>query len=145
MKGNLVLKLAGKTKSKSKPKILNVTFLDTFCTSSRKNGAKGCLCLNISYFTYFWYSLCRKLTKILALHVWGNIHACNDLSVLIHHSFVRPFCGSLKSPSFSSLYKTPKRGLICKIKRLLLKVWIRVSYQVWFCWQISNECTLWLA
>ena len=53
MKGNLGLKLEGKTKSKNKPKILDVTFWDRFCTSSRKNGAKGCLCLNISYFTYF--------------------------------------------------------------------------------------------
>ena len=53
MKENLFLKLEGKTKSKNKPKILNVTFLDTFCTSSRKNAAKGCLRLNTSYFTYF--------------------------------------------------------------------------------------------
>ena len=67
MKENLFLKLEGKTKSKNKPKILSVTFLDTFCTSSRKNAAKGCLSLNTSYFTYFSYSLCRKLTKSLAL------------------------------------------------------------------------------
>ena len=37
-----------------------------------------------------------------------------DLSVLIHHVFVCLFCKRLKSPGFSSLYKTPKRGPICK-------------------------------
>ena len=37
-----------------------------------------------------------------------------DLSVLIHHASVWPFLGRLKSPGFSSLYRTPKRGPFCK-------------------------------
>ena len=53
MKGNLFLKLEGKANSKNKPKFLNITFLDTFCICSRKNGGKWCLCFNTSYFTYF--------------------------------------------------------------------------------------------
>ena len=44
MKGNLFLKLEGKANSKSKPKFLNVTFLDTFGICSGKNGGKWCFC-----------------------------------------------------------------------------------------------------
>ena len=73
MKGNLFLKLEAQTNSKNKPKFLNINFLDTFCTCSRKNGEKWCLCFNTSYFTYFWYSLCRKLTKSLASQGFGEI------------------------------------------------------------------------
>ena len=40
MKGNLFLKLEGKANSKNKPNFLNVTFLDTFCNFSTKNGGK---------------------------------------------------------------------------------------------------------
>ena len=73
MKGNLFLKLKGQTNNKNKLKFLNVTFLNKFCICSRENGGKWCLCFNTSYFTYFWYSLCRKLTKSLALHGFGEI------------------------------------------------------------------------
>ena len=37
-----------------------------------------------------------------------------DLSVPIHQVFVHLFCGRLKSPGQSSIYKTPNRGPICK-------------------------------
>ena len=37
-----------------------------------------------------------------------------DLSVLRHHVSVRPFFGRLKSPGFSSLYRTPKKCPFCK-------------------------------
>ena len=73
MKGNLLLKLEGKTNSKNNQKFLNVTFLDTFCICSRKNGGKWCLCFNTSYFAFFGYNLYRKLTKSLALHSFEEI------------------------------------------------------------------------
>ena len=127
----------GKNKQQKTPKFLNFTFLDTFCICSRKNGGKWCLCFNTSYFTYFWYSLCRKLIKCLDLHCFGEIftHAI-WLSVLIHHVFVRPFCGRLKSPGFSSLYKTPNRassklsGLIwlTNIKGLYIMACLKLWY-----------------
>ena len=41
MKQNLFLKLEEKTNSKNKPKLLNVTSLDTFCICLRKNGGNG--------------------------------------------------------------------------------------------------------
>ena len=41
MKGNLFLKLEWKRNSKNKSKILSITFLDTFCICSRKNGGGG--------------------------------------------------------------------------------------------------------
>ena len=47
--------------------------MDTFCICSWKNGGKWCLCFNTSCFTYFWYSLWRKLTKRLALHDFREI------------------------------------------------------------------------
>ena len=56
-----------------------------------------------------------------------------DLSVLIHHVFVRPFCGRLKSLGFSSLYKTPKRVSICK-KMVIIEslnfelIWYQVDF-----------------
>ena len=37
-----------------------------------------------------------------------------DLSVLIYHVSARPFFGRLKSPGFSSLCRTPKRGPLCE-------------------------------
>ena len=37
-----------------------------------------------------------------------------DLSVLIQYAFVCRFWRRLKSPGFSSSYKIPKRGPICK-------------------------------
>ena len=137
----------GKINSKNKPKSLNVSFLDTFCICSKKKkkkkkgGGKWCLFFNTSSFRYFWYSLCRKLTKSLALHGFEEIFT----HVLIHQVFVCQVCGRLKSPGFSSLYKNPKRGLICKKTAYYWKFEPRVSYQVWFCWQISNGCTFWLA
>ena len=51
MKENLILELEGQTNRKNQPKSLSVTFLDTFCICSRKNGGKWCLCFNTSYFT----------------------------------------------------------------------------------------------
>ena len=73
MKGNLFLKLEGKTNSKNNPKFLNVTFLDTFCICSRKNGGKWCLRLIQPILHFFGYNLCRKLTKSLALHSFEEI------------------------------------------------------------------------
>ena len=98
--------MRAKQREKNKPKFLNVTFLNTFCICSRKNGEKWWLCFNASYFTYFLYSLCRKLTK--------NLPMKYDLSDLIHHVSIRPFFGRLKSPGFSSLYRTPKKCPFCK-------------------------------
>ena len=69
----LFSKTWGPNKSKNKPKFLNVNFFDTLCICSRKNGGNRCLCFNTSYFTYFWYSLCRKLTKSLASQGFGEI------------------------------------------------------------------------
>ena len=63
MKGNLFVKLGSQTSSKNKPKFLNVTFLNNFCICSIKNWGKWCVYVNKSYSTYFWHSLCRKLTK----------------------------------------------------------------------------------
>ena len=81
MKGNLFLNLEAQKNSKNKPEFLNVNFLDTFCICSRKNEGKWCVCFNASYFKYFWYSLCRKLTKSLALHGFGEIFADHHVSV----------------------------------------------------------------
>ena len=73
MKGNLFLKLEGKTNSKNNPKCLNVTFLDTFCICSRKMGENGVCALIQPILHFFGYNLCRKLTKSLALHSFEEI------------------------------------------------------------------------
>ena len=116
MKGNLFLNLEAQKNSKNKPEFLNVNFLDTFCICSRKNEGKWCVCFNASYFKYFWYSLCRKLTKSLALHGFGEIFAD-----------VPRFCSAIFRKSEISLFfflicKTPKRGPICK-KLVIIECW----------------------
>ena len=107
---NLFLKVEPQTNSKDKPKFLNVNFLDTFCICSRKNGGKGCLCFNTSYITYFRYSLCRKLTKGLALHGFGEIFTHAIWLISPHTPY---FCSTIL-PGFTFLCKTPKRDPIRK-------------------------------
>ena len=111
MKGNLFLKLEAQTNSKNKPTFLNVNFLDTFCICSRKNEVKWCLCFNTSYITYFWYSLCRKLTKSLVWHGFGKIftHAIWLVSPDTPH-----FCSAISWKTeiswFFLLMQNPEKG-----------------------------------
>ena len=115
MKGNLFLNLEAQKNSKNKPEFLNVNFLDTFCICSRKNEGKWCVCFNASYFKYFWYSLCRKLTKSLALHDFGEIFA--DAPRFCS------FFGRVKSPGFSFSYAKPRKEARFVKNCLLLNVW----------------------
>ena len=74
MKRNLFLKSEAQTNSNNKPKFLNVNFLDTFCVCLKKM-RENVSVFHTSYFTYLGYSLCRKLTKSLVLHRFGEIFA----------------------------------------------------------------------
>ena len=107
---NLFLKVERQTNSKDKPKFLKVNFLDTFCICSRKNGGKGCPCFNTSYITYFRYSLCRKLTKGLALHGFGEIftHAIWLISPHTPH-FCSTILRKIKISWFYFLMQNPEK------------------------------------
>ena len=123
--------------------ILNVTFLDTCCICSRKNGGKWCLCFNTSYFTYFWHSFCRKLTKSLALHGCGEIFAH---PIWFISSDTSGFCSPILRKTeifciFFFMQNLEKRSYLWK-NGYYWKFELQVSYQVWFCWQISNDCIM---
>ena len=96
-------------------------FLDTFWGEM---GEEWCLCFNASYFTYFWYGLCWKLTKSLALQGFEEIFTpCKTTYQSRYTTFLfSHFLQEWNLLGFFSLYKTPKRGLFIK-NWLLLKVW----------------------
>ena len=133
MKGNLFLKLKGQTNSKNKPKFLNVTFLNKFSICSRKNGGKWCVCFNRSYFTYFWHSLCGKLTKSLALHGFGKIftHSVWFINPDTPRFWLAIFRKTEISWFFFLIQNPKKRSILWKISYYWkFKLWVR--YQVWF-------------
>ena len=77
MEGNLFLKFEGQANSQNKRKILNVTFLDTFCICSRKNGENG-VCALMQPILHTFNTAYQKINKKFSFtRLWGNIHPCN--------------------------------------------------------------------
>ena len=126
-----------------------------FVFVQEKNGRKWCLCFNISYFTYFRYSLCRNLTGSSALHGFGEIftHAIwlispdtlrfsSDILRKTEMSWFADFEEDWNLLVFFPYIKLWKEVQFVKNGYLKFKLW--VTYEVWFCWQIPKDCTLWL-
>ena len=79
MKGNLFLKLEWKRNSKNKPKILSITFLDTFYICSRKNGGggDGASALIILFYILLIQLMQKINIKFSLTWLWGNIYSSN--------------------------------------------------------------------
>ena len=145
MKRDLFLKLKGQTNSKNKSEFLNVTFLDTFCICLWKNGENGA-CALIHPILHTLIELMQKINKKFSFRrLWGDIHPCNTT----YQSWYTTFLFDHFSEDWNLLVFLPyiePRKEVCFVKiGGYWKFGLRVSYRVWFCWQIRNHCALWLA
>ena len=123
MKGNLFLKLEGQTYSKNEPKFLSVSFLDTFCISSRKNGRKWCLCFNKFNLHAFDTDYAEINKKFSFTRLWENIHPCNITYQSWYITFLfGHFLEEWNLLVFLPCIEPQKEVRFIK-NRLLLKVW----------------------
>ena len=86
-----------------------------FVYVQEKNGGK---LVSVLCYILFYIRLIQPMTKIYKVQLYKALGRYSpmlyDLSVLIHYVPVWPFFRKLKSPGFSYLYRTPKRGRFCK-------------------------------